>query len=101
MRRLLARLVTASVLSPILLALLAACDPKNAIEAESRKDVAWLSSNPTGESVAALGRLADNDPRALTALEARADNDVSVHIAAWAAITRDAPWGTKFMKTSL
>ncbi|MCW5834579.1 MAG: hypothetical protein KIS78_19410 [Labilithrix sp.] len=78
-----------------------ACAPKNASEAESRKDVAWLAANPTGESIAALGRLADADPRAVTALEARAGDDVNVHIAAWTAVTRGAPWGTTFMKASL
>lgn len=78
-----------------------ACDPKNATEAESRKDVAWLASNPTGEGVAALGRLADTDPRAVAALEARASRDVNVYIAAWAAVTRNAAWGTKFLKDGL
>lgn len=105
MRRLLARLRPLAVIVPLVgvsLSLgLAACEPKNAIDAESRKDIAWLSSNPTGESVAALGRLADTDPRAVAALTARADADVNVHIAAWVAITRNAAWGTKFMKESL
>ncbi|MBX3215162.1 MAG: hypothetical protein KF850_24210 [Labilithrix sp.] len=78
-----------------------ACAPKSASEAEARKDVAWLAANPTGESIAALGRLADTDPRAVTALESRAGEDVSVYIAAWTAVTRGAPWGTTFMKASL
>ncbi len=77
------------------------CEPRNATEAEGRKDVAWLSSNPAGESVAALGRLADADPRALAALEQRADRDVNVYIAAWSAVTRQAAWGTKLLKDSL
>jgi hypothetical protein len=110
MRRLLARLPALSalrgahvlaLLSLLLLAGLAGCDPKNATDAESRKDIPWLAGNPTGESIAALGRLADTDPRAISALEARAGQDVNVHIAAWAAVTRSAPWGTKFMKASL
>src|SRR5690348_6224841 len=96
MRRLLARLST-----PLLLFFTAACDPKTATEAEGRKDIAWLASNPTGESIAALGRLADSDPRAVTALEARAGQDVNVHIAAWGAVTRNAPWGTTLLKASL
>lgn len=99
MRRSLARLVTAAILAPMLV--VAACDPKNAVEAEGKKDITWLTSNPTGESVAALGRLADTDPRAVAALEARADRDLNVYIAAWAAITRNAPWGTAFMKKAL
>lgn len=80
---------------------IAACEPKNAVDAEARKDVTWLSENPTGESVAALGRLADHDPRAVDALEARAPRDVNVFIAAWAAVARDAAWGTSFVKASL
>jgi hypothetical protein len=94
MRRLLACLLP-------LLATIGACDPKSASEAESRKDVPWLASNPTGESVAALGRLADADPRAVAALEARAARDVNVYIAAWAAVTRSAPWGTTLLKDAL
>jgi hypothetical protein len=78
-----------------------ACEPKNALEAENRKDIGWLSENPSGESVAALGRLADQDPRAEKALEARAGQDVNTQIAAWAAVTRNAPWGTAFLKASL
>jgi hypothetical protein len=85
----------------LLLSLATGCDPKTATEAESKKDIAWLSSNPTGESVAALGRLADTNPKAVTVLEARAGQDVNVHIAAWAAVTRNAAWGTTFVKASL
>jgi hypothetical protein len=81
--------------------LLAACAPKNATEAETRKDIAWLSANPTGDAIAALGRLADTEPRALSALEARAGQDANVHLAAWSAVIRNAPWGTTFLKASL
>lgn len=80
---------------------LGGCGPKNVSDAENRKDVAWLVANPSGESIAALGRLADGDPRALAALEARAENDVNVHIAAWSAVTRSASWGTTFLKAAL
>ena len=85
----------------VLSAALGGCSPKNATEAEGRKDVAWLAANPSGESVAALGRLADDDPQALAALEARAEKDVNVHIAAWAAVQRNATWGTTLLKASL
>lgn len=77
------------------------CGPKTAAEAEAKHDVKWLEANPTGESIAALGRLADTDDRAVKALEARAKDDVNVHIAAWTAITRSAAWGTTFMRASL
>src|SRR4051812_11492025 len=102
MRRLSSRLPSLqALLVPFSLLLCGACDPKNAAEAESRKDVAWLSENPTGDSIAALGRLADSDPRAIAALEARAGQDMNTHIASWAAVTRSAAWGTTFVKASL
>lgn len=77
------------------------CAPKNAVDAEARKDIAWLTANPTGDSIAALGRLADTNESAVKALEARAENDVNTHIAAWSAVTRNAPWGSTFVKSSL
>lgn len=71
-------------------------------EAETNKDVKWLAENPTAESVAALGRLADNDERARTALDARASKgDPNAFTAAWGAVTRNAAWGTAFLKSSL
>ncbi|MDF2693465.1 MAG: hypothetical protein K0S65_1848 [Labilithrix sp.] len=91
--------LAAALLGFVLVA--AACAPKSVAEAETKKDVAWLVATPTGEAIAALGRLADSDPRAVAALEARAGQDVNVHIAAWTAITRSAAWGTTFMKASL
>jgi hypothetical protein len=96
--------LSAAFTAPVLalsLVFVGACGPKSSAEAESRKDVAWLAANPTGESIAALGRLADSDARAVAALEARAGHDVNVHIAAWTAVTRSAAWGTTFIKTSL
>jgi hypothetical protein len=77
-----------------------ACGPKNVVEAENERNVRWLSENPTGESIAALGRLADNDPRALGALEGR-KQDLNVYVAAWAAVTRNASWGTTFLESAL
>lgn len=86
---------------PFLIVALAACGPKTTQEAEAKRDVAWLAANPTGDSIAALGRLADTDERALTALEARADKDENVYIAAWTALTRGASWGSKVIKSGL
>lgn len=83
-----------------LLALLG-CGPKNASEAENKRDVSWLTDHPTGDAVAALGRLADTDPKALEALKARAPSDVNVYIAAWTAVTRGAGWGTEVLKAGL
>jgi hypothetical protein len=80
---------------------LVACGPKSATEAETQRNVDWLAQNPTGESIAALGRLADSDPRAIAVLEGRAAHDINVYIAAWSAVTRGAAWGTTFVKASL
>lgn len=79
----------------------ASCKPRNVPEAEAKRDVAWLSENGTTEAVAALGRLADNDPAARTALETRAARDVNVYIAAWTAVTRGSQWGATILRTAL
>jgi hypothetical protein len=80
--------------------LLLSCKPKSVQEADTKGDIAWLSEQATGDAVAALGRMADADPRALEALGSRR-SDVNAYIAAWAAVTRSAPWGTQFLKTAL
>ncbi|MBX3190798.1 MAG: hypothetical protein KF819_27620 [Labilithrix sp.] len=77
------------------------CKAKDVGEAEAKKDVAWLSEQATPQATAALGRLADADPRALSALERRAGHDVNAYIAAWEAVTRGAPWGTAFLRAAL
>lgn len=82
--------------------LVAACGSRSVGEAEAKKDVTWLAENPTAESMAALGRLADSNDKAREALEARAaKNDVNAYIAAWTAVTRGAAWGTTFLRSSL
>lgn len=82
-------------------ALLFGCAPKDVGEAEAKKDVGWLSGTATAEAVAALGRLADTEPKALAALEGRAATDVNVYIAAWQAVVRGQPWGEKVMREGL
>jgi hypothetical protein len=90
------------LLSLLLVALACwSCKPKTLAEAEAKKDVAWLRDNPSAESVAALGRIADTDEGALKALEGRAGHDVNAYIAAWTAVTRNAPWGTSFLRSAL
>jgi hypothetical protein len=79
----------------------AACKPKTVGDAEATHDIAWLSEDASPQSVAALGRLADKDPKAVAALEKRAVIDVNAYIAAWEGVTRNAPWGTAFLKTAL
>jgi hypothetical protein len=85
----------------VALAVANGCGPKSVSEAEAKGDVAALAANPTGDSIAALGRLADHDPKAVSALETRAGSDVNVYIAAWSAVTRDAPWGTTMLRAGL
>ncbi len=80
---------------------LAACKPKNVQEAEQKKDVQWLAEEGSPQAVAALGRLADNDPKALAAVEKKAQLDVSGYIAAWEAVNRNAPWGATLLRGGL
>jgi hypothetical protein len=89
------------LLTAALVASAAGCGPKNTEEAEQKKDVSWLAANPTGESIAALGRLADKDEKALAILNQRADSDDNVYIAAWTAVTRNAAWGTTMLRSAL
>ena len=77
------------------------CKPKTAAQAEANHDVKWLAENPSPEAIAALGRLADTDTKALAALEARPGHDVNTYIAAWTAVTRGAPWGSTFLRAAL
>lgn len=79
----------------------AACRTKTVGEAEAKRDVAWLAGDRSPQATAALGRLADGDPRAITALEKRSSIDVNAYIAAWEAVTRSAAWGTSFLRTAL
>jgi hypothetical protein len=78
-----------------------ACKAKTVEDAEAKRDVSWLADEASPQSVAALGRLADSDPNALGALEKRAATDVNVYIAAWAAVTRGAAWGTTLLRGAL
>jgi hypothetical protein len=83
------------------LALTLSCAPKTVGEAEKRGDVAWLDAEGSGEAIAALGRLADKDPRAVQVLDSRAATDVNAYIAAWAATLRGATWGAATLRTGL
>jgi hypothetical protein len=83
------------------LALAPGCSPKSVVEAERRGDVTWLDAEGSGEAVAALGRLADRDPRAVQVIDARAGTDVNAYIAAWEATRRGAGWGAATLRTGL
>jgi hypothetical protein len=77
------------------------CAPKTVTEAEAKHDIAWLESEASPQAMAALGRLADSDPKALAVLEKRSNIDVNAYIAAWEAVTRNASWGTTFLRSAL
>jgi len=79
----------------------AGCGPKTVADAERRDDVAWLDAEGSGEAVAAIGRLADTDPKAVQVLDARASTDVNAYIAAWLATMRGATWGVAALRTGL
>lgn len=81
------------------LAVGAACRPSSSSDAEAKGDVSWLSEHDAPDAIAALGRLADKDPRAVAALASKPTLDT--YIAAWAAVLRGAPWGQKQLTAAL
>ena len=81
--------------------LVAACHPTSIAEAEARGDVPWLEVNGTPDAVAALGRMADHEPKAIAALRIRTAYDAGAFHAAWLAVTREAPWGAEMLRTGL
>ena len=94
--------VTSFVPVAILVALLApACTPSTIEEAERKGDAAWLDENGTPDAVAALGRVADKNPKALAALEARSTFDMQAFRAAWDGVVRGAPWGGEMLRGGL
>lgn len=97
------RVLRASVLGMLAAVALAfaACKPASVTEAEAKRDVDWLAESPSPDAIAALGRLADTDARALKVLEGRAGSDVNTYIAAWSAVVRNAAWGTTFIRSAL
>jgi hypothetical protein len=78
-----------------------ACRPSTVSDAEAKGDVTWLDQKGTPEALQALGRLADKNPKAVAALEARTAFDPSVWPIAWAAVVRNAPWGVTTIKKGL
>ncbi|HZU84794.1 MAG TPA: hypothetical protein VE987_17810 [Polyangiaceae bacterium] len=80
---------------------LAACHPATIAEAEAKKDVRWLDEHGTPDAIAAIGRIADAEPDAVAALEARSSFDVQAFAAAWTAVVRGAPWGTAMIRRGL
>lgn len=78
-----------------------ACTPSTIEEAERKGDASWLDQNGTPDAVAALGRMADKNPKALAALEARSTFDVQAFRAAWTGVVRGAPWGGEMLRGGL
>jgi hypothetical protein len=79
----------------------AACKPSTVLEAEATGDVKWLDANSTPDAIAALGRLADKNPKAVTTLSARTGYDPHAFKAAWDATVRGADWGRAMLRDGL
>lgn len=79
----------------------ASCKARTVGEAERAKDIGWLDANGSQEAVAALGRLADADAKAVDAVNGRAGRDVAAYVAAWNAVVRGAPWGSGTLRSGL
>jgi hypothetical protein len=79
----------------------ASCKAKTVGDAERAGDVNWLDANGSQEAVAALGRLADDHPKAVDAINARANRDIAAYIAAWNATVRGVSWGPATLRTGL
>lgn len=95
-----AALLAAVLGSGVVLAAATGCKPMSVQDAEAKGDIQWLGEKGTPEAVAALGRLADKDARALSALSA-GHQDVNAHIAAWGSVTRSSAWGAPFLRVAL
>ncbi|HEY2514249.1 MAG TPA: hypothetical protein VGI39_25455, partial [Polyangiaceae bacterium] len=81
--------------------LAAGCKPSSVAEAEAKGDVNWLDNDGSPSALEALGRLADHDPAAASALERRAKFAVSAYIAAWEGVKRGAKWGGDILHAGL
>jgi hypothetical protein len=86
----------------IVVALLApGCTPTTIEEAERKGDAAWLDQNGTPDAVAALGRMADKNPKAVAALVARSSYDMTAFRAAWDGVVRGVAWGAQMLREGL
>jgi hypothetical protein len=77
------------------------CAQRTVGDAERDGNIAWLDANGSQEAVAALGRLADSNTKAVDAINGRASRDVAAYVAAWNATIRGAAWGPATLKTGL
>src|SRR5437016_3451312 len=93
--------------------LMAACTPTSVADAEKKKNAGWLEQNGSPEAVAALGRLADDDKDAQSALAALSTHTESklmteggasaldVNLAIWGGVEWNASWAIEMTKTLL
>jgi hypothetical protein len=79
----------------------ASCKSRSVGEAERAHDIDWLDANGSQEAIAALGRIADTEPKAALAIDERAGRDVAAYVAAWNAVVRGAPWGSGTLHSGL
>ncbi len=96
-----ALLFTLVLIGTVSAAISTGCHAPTVQEAEQKGDVAFLDEASSGDAVAALGRLADTNPAARAALAKRAESDMNVYLAAWAATLRGAPWGAEMLRQGL
>jgi len=78
-----------------------ACKPSSVGDAEAKGDVAWLDTEGSPAAVEALGRLADTNPAAVTALQERSKFGVEAYIAAWGGVKRGAKWASDLLHAGL
>jgi hypothetical protein len=93
--------ISAALTLAIAIASAGACKAKTVADAERDGDVAWLDANGSQEAVAALGRLADNNAKAVDAINSRVGHDVAAYVAAWNATVRGADWGGATLRAGL
>jgi hypothetical protein len=93
--------VAARRLSLAFFVALTSCRPSTIAEAESKHDIRWLDENGTPDAIAAIGRLADTDEKAVAALEARSAFDVQSFVVAWSGVLRGSPWATAVIRRGL
>ncbi len=80
---------------------ISACKPSSVADAEASGNVAWLDTEASPAAVEALGRLADTDPAAVTALKGRTSFGVEAYIAAWGGVKRGAKWASDMLHAGL
>jgi hypothetical protein len=76
------------------------CHTPTVDEAETKGDIAFLEQAGTSEAMAAIGRLADRDPKAQSVLQAHSF-DPRVFQAAWSGVLRDAGWAAPMFRQAL